>query len=86
MVSGGSPNVGNWHPSDALIKTERVGSLVLSGRAYKGRELTRLILGRDRAACRDQLGGTEADFRVIPYGLLQAWVRQSPSAKPMRFE
>ena len=46
-------HVRDWHPSDALIKTERVGSLVLSGRAYKGREPTRLILGRDRRAVTD---------------------------------
>jgi len=29
----GSPHVGNWHPSDASARIERVRSLVLSGRA-----------------------------------------------------
>ena len=31
-----------WHPSDALVRIERVGSLVMSGRAYNGREPARL--------------------------------------------
>jgi hypothetical protein len=34
VVGGGSPDVGNWHPSDAPITIERVGSMAFSGTRF----------------------------------------------------
>jgi len=69
VVRGGSPDVGNWQDSDALIAIERVGSSVFSGRASNRREPARLTLfGHPRWwAVGDSNWWKASSFCSLPY-------------------